>query len=345
MQTTSLLAESKPGEVPLSSEERSIPEGSSSPVVEATEVRRNFKSVVALDGVSLVVRAGEIHALLGPNGAGKTTLLRVLTGLVEPDSGSVQVAGVDASRASRALRTRVGLVPSGDRSFYLRISGLENLVFFGRMYGMRRQAAFERAREALEQVELTDAARRPVGEYSHGMQKRLSVARALLTKPPVLFVDEATHDLDPDGARRVRELVGRAARGGATVVWATQRLEEIRGFADEVTLLQRGRVRFVGSVPELLAVAAPRHFLLRLKNGTASGAALERRLRGMLAGSATLAAAHEGIDHYHLTLADGVMIGQALGTLLAAEVEILGCTEARAGVEEAFLSLTAGDDA
>lgn len=178
MQTTSLLAESGPGEVSLSGEGRPLP------VVEATELRRCFKSVVALDGVSLVVRPGEIHALLGPNGAGKTTLLRVLTGLVEPDSGSVRVAGADASRASRALRTRVGLVPSGDRSFYLRISGLENLVFFGRMYGMGRKAALEHARVALEQVELTDAARRPVGEYSHGMQKRLGVARALLPDPP-----------------------------------------------------------------------------------------------------------------------------------------------------------------
>ena len=139
----------------------------------------------ALAGVDLTARAGEIHALLGPNGAGKTTLLRVLTGLVDPSEGSVRVLGADARAAARA-RGRVGLVPAGDRSFYLRISGTENLRLLrppARHAQARRVRA--RAREVLEDVGLTEAAGRPVGGWSHGMQKRLSVARALLTAPPV----------------------------------------------------------------------------------------------------------------------------------------------------------------
>src|SRR5439155_16951566 len=106
-------------------------------------------------------------------------------------------------------------------------SGLENLVFFGRLHGLRRRAALERAREVLEQVGLQDVATRVVYSYSHSMQKRLSVARSLLTDPEVLFVDEATHDLDPEGALRIRELVSDVAARGAAVVWATQRIEEI----------------------------------------------------------------------------------------------------------------------
>ncbi len=176
---------------------------------------------------------------------------------MSPSSGSVRVLGQEVERRNREARGLVGLVPSGDRSFYLRISGLENLAFFGRLNGLRRRAAFERAAELLGHVGLADAAERPVGEYSHGMQKRLSVARALITDPAVLLVDEATHDLDPEGARRIRALIEDCANRGAAVVWATQRLDEIRGFAGSVTLLHEGRVRFAGSVPALLEHSSP----------------------------------------------------------------------------------------
>ena len=177
------------------------------PVVEACAVSRRFGERVALDGVSLAVGEGRIEALLGPNGAGKTTLVRVLTGLVKPDAGEARVLGVDTWECPRELRARMGLVPSGDRSLYLRISGLENLIFFGRLQGMSKRQATARAYEVLELVGLADAVRLRSGFYSHGMQKRLSIARALLTEPSVLLIDEATHDLDPEAAARMRELV------------------------------------------------------------------------------------------------------------------------------------------
>jgi ABC-2 type transport system ATP-binding protein len=221
--------------------------------VEVRGLHRRFERSIALDGVDFTVRAGEIHALLGPNGAGKTTLLRTISGLVAPTEGSVHVLGADANSGTRARRGHVGLVPSGDRTFYLRISGLENLVFFARLQGLRRRRAIARAHEVLTAVGLTDAAHQRVGTYSHGMQKRLSIARALLTEPGVLLVDEATHDLDPEGAQRVRALVAERAATGTAVIWATQRIDEIGGFAKRVTLLSAGRVRFAGSVDELLA--------------------------------------------------------------------------------------------
>jgi ABC-2 type transport system ATP-binding protein len=223
------------------------------PALEVRGLRRRFDRSMALDGVDFAVQPGEVHALLGPNGAGKTTLLRTISGLVAPTEGSVSVLGLEVTARNRALNGRVGLVPSGDRTFYLRISGLENLVFFARLHGMRRRAAVARAHEVLAAVGLSDATRRRVGAYSHGMQKRLSIARALLTEPGVLLVDEATHDLDPEGAERVRSLVAERASAGAAVVWTTQRVEEISGFANQVTVLSAGRVRFTGSVGELLA--------------------------------------------------------------------------------------------
>ena len=234
--------------------------GAGTPAIDVRRLERRFGRRHALVGIDLTVRSGEIHALLGPNGAGKTTLLRTLAGLVAPTAGTVHVLGIDASGGPRRLRGRVGLVPSSDRSAYQRISGLENLAFFARMHGMRKRAAFARAREVLADVGLAERADDAVGTWSHGMQQRLSVARALLTDPPVLLIDEATHDLDPAAAANVRELVGARAARGAAVLWATQRLEELRGFAGEVTLVSAGAAVFNGSVEALAARAvADRH--------------------------------------------------------------------------------------
>ena len=214
-----------------------------------------FGDKTALDAVDLSIAPGEIRALLGPNGAGKTTLIRVLCGLMHPEQGTVLTSG------------RVGFVPSGDRSFYLRISNLENLVFFARLHGLRLRQARSRAQEVLEAVGLGEVANRPVGRCSHGMQKRLSVARALLVRPQVLLVDEATHDLDPDGARRIRALVRGIADKGTAVLWTTQRVEEVPEIADSVTLLLHGAVVFTGSPAELAARAPSDCYLIQVRTG------------------------------------------------------------------------------
>ncbi len=306
-------------------------------MIEARGVSRHFRRTIALQDVNLLAARGEIHALLGPNGAGKTTLLRILSGLIAPTSGVVRVLGLDVH--TRALRHAVGLIPSGDRSFYLRISGLENLVFFGRLHGLGRKRAIARARDVLEAVGLEGAADERVGVYSHGMHKRLSVARALLAEPLVLLVDEATHDLDPEGARRIRELVASLAEAGSTVLWATQRIDEIRGFAETATLVHRGRVRFSGTVPELMAHATPHSYLLRLRNGAVGRDELQHVLDRALHGKAQIARGNDA-EHYRLALADGVVLGDALASVTREGVQVLACREERSEIEEAFLALT-----
>ncbi len=311
-------------------------------VIEALDVSRRFGAKRALDGVSLSVARGEIGALLGPNGAGKTTLLRILCGLLDPHAGSVRVMGFDARHSPRELRQRIGLIPSGDRSFYLRISGLENLVFFARLHGLSRRAAVSRSLEVLEVVGLRGAERQRAGTYSHGMQKRLSVARALLLEPAVMLIDEATHDLDPEGGRQVRELVSDLARRGAAVLWATQRLDEIRGFADSVTLISEGEMRFAGSVPELMSHALPQRYLLRVQNGSESGKALEPLLQAALADIGTISiAADGGADDFVLSLREHTALGDALRSLLDADVQIYACREEQSQIEDAFIRLTA----
>jgi ABC-2 type transport system ATP-binding protein len=309
------------------------------PAVLVAGVSRSFGSVQALDNVSLAIGSGSIHALLGPNGAGKTTLLRVLTGLVDPTSGRVSIHDVDITKDQRHAKRVVGLVPSGDRSFYLRISALENLVFFARLHGQRRREALEHARRALRDVDLLEVADRQVGALSHGMQKRLSVARALIHRPPVLLVDEATHDLDPIAARRVRELARAAADGGAAVLWATQRVDEIRGFADEVTVLDRGRPRLTGSVAQLMSYAVPDRYLLVVANWQERHAALRAALDVQLEGARLEAPYELEANTVVLSLGPGQSLGQALAALLGAGAEVVRCTEAQSEVEGGFLAL------
>src|SRR3954465_7428717 len=227
------------------------------PAIDIRGLERRFGQRVAVAGIDLAVRAGEVHALLGPNGAGKTTLLRTLAGLIHPSAGQVRVVGIDAKKGPRVLQGRVGLVPASDRSAYQRISGVENLAFFARLHGMRKRIAFERARSVLADLGLAGKADTPVSGWSHGMQQRLSVARALLTDPPVLLIDEATHDLDPVAAATVRGLIAARADRGTAVLWATQRREELRGFAGAVTLMANGSAAFEGSVEALAARATP----------------------------------------------------------------------------------------
>jgi ABC-2 type transport system ATP-binding protein len=314
----------------------------SGPSIELRHVSRRFGNVDALHDVSLAVHRGEIHALLGPNGAGKTTLMRVLAGLIERDQGEIRVLGVPVERwGSREFRKKFGLVPSGDRSFYLRISGLENLIFFARLCGFSHSQASRRSRKCLEDVGLQDAAKKPVGLYSHGMQKRLSVARALLMDPAVLFVDEATHDLDPEGAQRVKNLITAAAERNTAIIWATQRLDEIPGFARSVTLLDRGHVRFAGSVPGLMAISTVRRYLVQLRSEGIDADQLLIAAQRALGSMGTIQPSDASAEaHFLICLRDEVILGDALASIAASGIQLLACREERSGIENAFLRLT-----
>jgi ABC-2 type transport system ATP-binding protein len=285
-----------------------------------------FGDKTALDGIDLTIAPGEIHALLGPNGAGKTTLIRVLSGLMKPQQGTVFTSG------------RVGFVPSGDRSFYLRISNLENLIFFARLQGLRLRQARSRAQEVLDAVGLGEVANRPVGRCSHGMQKRLSVARALLISPQVLLVDEATHDLDPEGARRIRAIVRTLADEGTGVLWTTQRVDEVPNFAHSVTLLQRGAVVFTGSPAELASRAPADCYLIQVRTRVAGTAPPLAAVR-LAVGSATIRATKDA-GHFVLAPRAPEGLGVAVARLVNAGFDVMTCRQAQSEMEEAFLLLT-----
>ena len=222
------------------------------PALEAQGLGKTFKGDVrALDGLSFAVRPGSVYALLGPNGAGKTTAMRILTTLSRPDQGRAAVAGIDVLRHPRQVRSVIGAVSQHGGTVGL-LTGQENLILQGRLYGLRGEQLRRRTAELLDQLGLADAARRPAKTYSGGMRRRLDVAMVLVHRPAVLFLDEPTTGLDPEGRAELwAMLTGLAQRAGTTILVTTHDLEEADQFADRVAIVDRGKIVAEGPPGEL----------------------------------------------------------------------------------------------
>jgi ABC-2 type transport system ATP-binding protein len=219
------------------------------PVIELLGVTRGFDDVVALDDFTLTVQAGEVTVLLGPNGAGKTTAVRVVTGVLVPDRGAVRVFGRDPSGAQgREIRSRCGVVPARP-ALYDRLNGYENLRYAAELYEVADVA--DRIHEAATRFGIVDALRQRVGGYSTGMRARLALARAVLHDPDLLLLDEPTAGLDPESARIVLGLIDEMADHGKAVVMCTHLLLEAEGLADQVVVMDRGRVLVAGTAGDL----------------------------------------------------------------------------------------------
>jgi ABC-2 type transport system ATP-binding protein len=198
-------------------------------------------SVRALDGLSLDVAEGTVLSVLGPNGAGKTTTVRILATLLKPDSGSAHVAGFDVIKHPDKVREVIGL--SGQYAAVDEtLTGWDNLVMFGRLYHLGKQPSIDRANELLERFSLTESACRPIKTYSGGMRRRLDLAASLIVQPKVLFLDEPTTGLDPRGRMEMWGVIEELVTGGVTVLLTTQYLEEADQLADEIAVIDHGKV-------------------------------------------------------------------------------------------------------
>jgi ABC-2 type transport system ATP-binding protein len=306
------------------------------PAVRARGLVKRYKDVVALDGVDLTVPTGTVLGLLGPNGAGKTTAVRILTTLLKPDAGEAAIAGIDVLQHPREVRRHIGL--SGQYAAvdeYL--TGYENLEMIGRLYHLGKQRARERARELLAAFRLEEAADRPSRTYSGGMRRRLDLAGALVADPPVIFLDEPTTGLDPRGRNEMWEVISSLVAGGTTLLLTTQYLEEADALADEIVVIDRGRVIAQGTADELKLQVGGERLEVTVHDATHVESA-----RGLLE---PLGVGHASVDGSRRSLVMPVTGGAqtltaALRTLDEAGIGLDDVGRRRPTLDDVFLTLT-----
>jgi ABC-2 type transport system ATP-binding protein len=290
------------------------------PAILAEGVRKSFGKIPALAGLDLVVEEASVLGVLGPNGAGKTTLVRILTTLLKPDGGQVQVAGCDVVKQPAAVRARIGVAGQYAAVDEL-LTGYENLTMFGQLSHLARPVARRRASELLEQFGLLDAASRLVKTYSGGMRRRLDLAASLIMQPPILFLDEPTTGLDPRGRLTMWAGIQRLIEAGTTVVLTTQYLEEADHLAQQIVVMDHGRVIATGTAAELKARIGGERLELTLAEGSELDAAVQALLSyasgeiqvdaerhcvlmPVTHGAQHLAAIVRDLDALHISLAD-----------------------------------------
>jgi ABC-2 type transport system ATP-binding protein len=306
------------------------------PAVEAHDVVKVFPkgNVRALDGVSLEVKPGTVLGLLGPNGAGKTTMVRILSTILSPDSGRAAIMGSDVQRDADTVRRLIGLAgqyATVDEN----LTGRENLRMVGRLTHLGGATANARADELLEQFGLRDAANRGLKTYSGGMRRRLDLAAALVARPPVLFLDEPTTGLDPQSRQDMWVITEELVQSGVTVLLTTQYLEEADRLADQVVVIDHGRIIAGGTPAELKADLGTTVISVNLADAKAID-----RARGLLAGLSDKPPILDG-STIELTVEEGPRVAaDVLRTLDQNGVIVAGLSLREPSLDDVFLSLT-----
>ncbi|MBP2402539.1 ATP-binding cassette domain-containing protein [Streptomyces syringium] len=312
--------------------------GSGRNAVEVRGLVKHYGETKALDGVDLDVREGTVLGVLGPNGAGKTTLVRVLSTLIRPDAGSARVAGYDVVSQPRQLRRVIGLTGQY-ASVDEKLSGTENLYMIGRLLDLSRKDARRRAAEMLERFSLTEAAKRPAMQYSGGMRRRLDLAASMIGLPSVLYLDEPTTGLDPRTRNEVWEEVRRMVSEGVTVLLTTQYMEEAEQLADELTVIDRGRVIAGGGVDELKAKVGGRTLQIRPADPAELprmvGAVAQAGLDGIAGATADAA---EGV--VNVPIVSDEQLTAVIGLLGERGFAIAGISTHLPSLDEVFLAVT-----
>jgi ABC-2 type transport system ATP-binding protein len=305
-------------------------------MIQARGLEKKYGDVTALTEFDLDVPQGTVLALLGPNGAGKTTIVRILATLLEADSGSATVAGIDVAADPARIREHIGL--SGQYAAvdeYL--TGFENLDMIGRLYRMGRQRSRSRARELLERFDLDEAGDRPVKTYSGGMQRRLDLAGALVAEPDVLFLDEPTSGLDPRGRMEMWDVIRELVSGGATLLLTTQYMEEADRLADNIVVIDRGRSIAEGTADKLKAQVGGERIDITVEN--------ETDLSKATAILTELAVCEVAVDEKTRSLTTRVTDGpasliEALRLLEDGKVSLIDAGLRRPTLDDVFLALT-----
>jgi ABC-2 type transport system ATP-binding protein len=291
--------------------------------------------VRALDELSLDVETGTVLGILGPNGAGKTTTVRILATLLRPDSGSAQVAGIDVLKDPDEVRKVIGL--SGQYAAVDEIlTGWDNLVMFGKLYHLSHKDALKRADELLERFSLTEAAKRPIKTYSGGMRRRLDLAASLIVKPKVLFLDEPTTGLDPRGRQDMWGVIKELVNDGTTLLLTTQYLEEADHLADEIAVIDTGKVIARGTSDQLKRQTGGEHLeIVVAKEDAARAQEIVEKISGHKA------IFDDGLNSISAPVSTGTSaLIEVINELTANGIKPLDLGLKRPSLDDVFLALT-----
>lgn len=317
--------------------QKDIPDGGGT-AVHVRGLVKHYGATKALDGVDLDVREGTVLGVLGPNGAGKTTLVRILSTLIRPDAGTARVAGYDVLAQPRQLRRVIGLTGQY-ASVDEKLSGFENLYMIGRLLDLSRKDARRRADDLLERFSLTEAAKRPAGQYSGGMRRRLDLAASMIGRPSVLYLDEPTTGLDPRTRNEVWTEVQGMVREGATVLLTTQYMEEAEQLASELTVIDRGRAIAGGRIDELKAKVGGRTLRIRPADRAelprVVGAVAQAGLDGIAGATADPA---EGV--VNVPIVSDQQLTAVVGLMAARGIALADINTHLPSLDEVFLAIT-----
>jgi ABC-2 type transport system ATP-binding protein len=306
------------------------------PAILAEGLEKRYGKTQALCGLDLEAAEGTVLAVLGPNGAGKTTAIRILATLLRPDAGRAEVAGLDVVRQAGRLRSLIGLTGQyAAVDEYL--SGHENLQMFGQLYHLSRDTARRRADQLLERFDLVEAASRPVKTYSGGMRRRLDLAASLVISPPILFLDEPTTGLDPRSRLAMWDIIGELVANETTVLLTTQYLDEADRLADQIAVVDRGRVIATGTSEQLKARVGRE----RLEVTVAQDSDLEAARRALQAHSEGEARVDAEGRRLTLTVSNGArLLAGIVRDLDGAGVTLEDLVLRRPTLDDVFLTLT-----
>ncbi len=317
---------------------------SQSTVLSATDLQKSYDGRPALRGLSFTLEAGRVLGFLGPNGAGKTTAIRILTTIIEADSGHFEVAGV-SSRYPEQIRRRIGVLPES-QGYPGQVTGLEYLAYYARHYGWSTSEAKEYSLALLQEVGMQKRANSLIGTYSRGMRQRLGIARALVNNPVVAFLDEPTLGLDPKGQQELLEMVRRIARErNAGVILCSHLLSEIEGVCDDVVILSWGQVAAKGSMTEVAGQAQRNGVRIHVPSPSADQA--QRILEAIPDVKVTGNGAAPGRLQVEFvngarpnTREDDGLYNGILEALIGAKIPILGFEGQGSRLQDVFLRLT-----
>ncbi len=303
-------------------------------IIDVKNLVKKYKGHTAVDGIDLAIREGEIFGLLGPNGAGKSTTINSMVGLLKVNDGSITIFGKDFAKQSREIKKDIGYVPQ-DLAFFEELSAYDNVLYWAKLFGLKKAHLKGAVREALEFTGLWERRKEKPGKYSGGMKRRLNIACAIVHKPKLLFMDEPTVGVDPQSRNNILESIKTLNKNGTTVIYTSHYMEEIEAICDRVAIMDFGKIIALGTVDELIdSISDEENMLIEFEKADNKLADMIKEINGVKDCSCQDNQIHIKLDRKL------VNISKILTALLSSQVVIKYINTDKPNLETVFLALT-----